>query len=67
VKISVNGAERDTAAADITSLVAELGLTPDQVAVERNALLVPRRKWPETLLEANDRIEIVHFVGGGLA
>jgi thiamine biosynthesis protein ThiS len=67
VKISVNGAERDTAAADITSLVAELGLTPDQVAVERNALLVPRRKWPETRLEANDRIEIVHFVGGGLA
>ena len=67
MKINVNGEERDTAAADIASLVAELGLTPDQVAVERNALLVPRRKWPETGLEANDRIEIVHFVGGGLA
>jgi len=38
----------------------------DRVAVELNRDIVPRGKWPETNLSEGDRLEIVHFVGGGL-
>jgi thiamine biosynthesis protein ThiS len=36
------------------------------VAVEHNGEIVPRASWPETVLEAGDRLEVVHFVGGGV-
>jgi thiamine biosynthesis protein ThiS len=35
------------------------------VAVERNLEIVPRSRWGETIIQANDRLEVVHFVGGG--
>lgn len=48
-------------------LVAELKLAPERVAVELNQNVVRRIDWDETKLEPDDRIEIVHFVGGGAA
>ena len=38
----------------------------DRVAVELNRDIVPRDRWAETALNEGDRLEIVHFVGGGL-
>jgi thiamine biosynthesis protein ThiS len=35
------------------------------VAVEHNGEIVPRTVWAETTLNAGDRLEVVHFVGGG--
>jgi sulfur carrier protein len=46
-------------------LVGELGLKGDRVAVERNGEIVPRAGWGETTLNDGDRLEVVHFVGGG--
>jgi thiamine biosynthesis protein ThiS len=40
-------------------------MKPDRVAVELNRDLVPRDRWPSTQLENGDKLEIVHFVGGG--
>jgi sulfur carrier protein len=37
----------------------------DRVAVELNHDIVPRDRWPSTTLKDGDRLEIVHFVGGG--
>jgi thiamine biosynthesis protein ThiS len=37
----------------------------DRVAVELNRDIVTRDRWPDTLLKDGDRLEIVHFVGGG--
>jgi sulfur carrier protein len=37
----------------------------DRVAVEVNREVVPRNRWAETPLRDGDRLEIVHFVGGG--
>jgi thiamine biosynthesis protein ThiS len=45
--------------------VAHLGLAPERVAIERNRDIVPRNRWPETVLADGDSLEIVHFVGGG--
>jgi thiamine biosynthesis protein ThiS len=42
-----------------------LGMKVDRVAVELNRDIVPRDRWAETVLNEGDRLEIVHFVGGG--
>ena len=55
-------AERGTT---LAALVAELGLDPRKVAVERNLEIVPRSLYASTALTDGDRIEIVHFIGGG--
>ena len=53
----------DSAALD--RVIAELGLKGDRVAVEHNGEIVPRAAWPEATVNAGDRLEVVHFVGGG--
>jgi sulfur carrier protein len=53
------------AAASVERLVTELGLKGDRVAVEHNGEIVPRSRWAETSLSEGDRLEVVHFVGGG--
>ncbi len=49
----------------IQDLIADLGLQGDRVAIEHNGNIVPRTEWAGTGLEDGDRLEIVHFVGGG--
>jgi sulfur carrier protein len=49
----------------LQELVADLGLKGDRVAVELNGTIVPRTEWGATRLAEGDRLEIVHFVGGG--
>jgi len=46
-------------------LVTELGFQGDRVAIEHNGEIVSRTSWPEISLKEGDRIEMVHFVGGG--
>ena len=54
-----------TAQATLADLVAELQLKGDRIAVEHNGMIVQRTEWPATALAAQDRLEVVHFVGGG--
>jgi thiazole synthase len=63
--ITLNGDPRHTGAATIADLVRELELAPEKVAVERNGEIVPRSTLGEAPLAEGDRLEIVHFVGGG--
>ena len=63
--VKINGEERETTALGVAQLLAELGLDPRKVAVERNLSIVPRSLHSETALAEGDRIEIVQFVGGG--
>jgi thiamine biosynthesis protein ThiS len=65
VRLTVNGEERVETARSVRELVARLGLDGRKVAIERNLAIVPRSLWGETSLVDGDRIEIVHFVGGG--
>lgn len=64
--ISLNGEAREVPG-DLTleALVEWMKIPADRVAVERNLEIVPRRLWSETIIMAGDRLEIVHFVGGG--
>ena len=63
--ITLNGAPHRSAAATIADLVRELELAPEKVAVERNGEIVPRSTLADAPLAEGDRLEIVHFVGGG--
>jgi len=49
----------------VAEFLAGLELDSDVVVVERNGEIVPRSRFGELRLEADDRLEIVHFVGGG--
>jgi len=64
--LTINGEERTfEMLGDIAALVAALGLDARKVAVERNLEIVPRSLYATTALADGDRIEIVHFIGGG--
>lgn len=66
MKLWVNGEERAVeAVADVAGLVAALGLDGRKVAIERNLEIVPRSTYALTPVVEGDRIEIVHFIGGG--
>jgi sulfur carrier protein len=65
----LNGQTREfeqlAAGANLQDLIAELGLKGDRVAIEHNGNIVSRAEWPDARLVEGDRLEIVHFVGGG--
>ena len=64
--VHVNGEpKRVSAGLSITHMLAELGLDPQRVAVERNRDIVPRSQLGDVKVEDGDQFEIVHFVGGG--
>jgi len=67
--VILNGQSRDfdalPEAASLEQLIGELGLKGDRVAVEHNGEIVPRAGWAGTTLNGGDRLEVVHFVGGG--
>jgi len=69
MKLQINGEERDFSNSPVpftlTALVDMLGMKSDRVAVELNHDIVSRDRWAETRLNDGDRLEIVHFVGGG--
>ena len=66
MRIVLNGEERQVSEGlSLAGLVEQLGMKPDRVAAEVNREIVPRERWLETRLRDGDRLEIVHFVGGG--
>ena len=65
----INGQNREFANLDgkvtLEELLAEMQLKGDRVAVELNGAISPRAGWGETTVGPGDRLEVVHFVGGG--
>lgn len=64
--LEINGETRDfPEGLTLSGLVAQLGMKTDRVAIELNLEIVPRSAWDSIHLKNGDRLEIVHFVGGG--
>jgi thiazole synthase len=64
--ITLNGERREFSdQLTVLDLLRQLGMRPEQVAVEVNRELVPRRQHASHVLEAHDSVEIVTLVGGG--
>jgi sulfur carrier protein len=65
MQLQVNGELADVPdGLTIAQLVRHLGID-GPVAVERNVEVVPRAEHETTRLAPGDKLEIVHFVGGG--
>lgn len=69
MQLVINGQTREfvdlATFAKLSDLITILGLKDDRVAIERNGEIVSRASWAETPLHSGDKLEIVHFVGGG--
>lgn len=66
LNVTVNGEPFGASVgASVASLLEELGLHEQRVAVELNEQVVPRRQHAETSLRDGDKLEIVTLVGGG--
>jgi thiazole synthase len=66
MKIQINGEPHTfEGTLSLSSLLEQLRIKSDRVAVELNREIVPRDRWAATQLGDGDRLEIVHFVGGG--
>jgi thiamine biosynthesis protein ThiS len=65
MNIIINGESQVLSVDTLSALVDQLGMKSDRVAIELNREIVPRDQWARTRLAEGDRLEIVHFVGGG--
>ena len=66
MKLQINGEAREfSSPLSLASLLEQMGLKADRVAVELNRNIAPRDQWATTGLNEGDQLEIVHFVGGG--
>jgi len=66
MNIIVNGEARDVAeSTSIADLLEQMQLTGKRLAVEINDEIVPRGEHTTHILSDNDKIEIVHAIGGG--
>jgi thiamine biosynthesis protein ThiS len=66
LRVYINGESREVQGnPSLADLISQLDLPAARIAVELNREVVRRAAWSETMLHDDDRIEIVHFVGGG--
>ena len=66
ISIVLNGESRQVPEnLSLEALLNWLKLPLDRVAVERNLTIVPHGEWQQTRIADGDRLEVVHFVGGG--
>ena len=66
MKVMINGEEKTFAASmSVEAMLVGLGIDPRKVAVERNLEIVPKSTYADVMVGDGDRLEVVHFIGGG--
>ena len=66
MNIYLNGEQREVPQnLTLAALLDWLNLPADRVAVEHNREIATKSNWAETIIQPGDRLEVVHFVGGG--
>ena len=66
MKLIINGQERDVEnVRTLADVVTHFGLNERIIVIEHNLNIVARELYAETQVNEGDKIEIVHFVGGG--
>jgi thiamine biosynthesis protein ThiS len=66
MRLQINGDTREFEdELTLAALLERLGMNAQRVAMELNREIVPRDRWATTALHDGDRLEVVHFVGGG--
>ncbi len=65
MEITVNGEKKSVSPMSVLQFLESLGIDRHIVAVEYNLDILPKNTYGTTMLKDGDRLEIVHFVGGG--
>ncbi len=66
MKVFINGETKEiTKQFNLRELLKELSLPSERIAIELNKEVVRKKDWANILIKDADKIEIVHFVGGG--
>lgn len=66
IEVTINGDVHNIEGGqNLTDLLVGLKLDPSKVAVERNLEIVPKTTYQDIMVQDGDRLEIVHFIGGG--
>ena len=65
MQIYLNGELQNTACSNLLELIQELALEGKRFAVEHNEMIIAKSKLQQTMINENDRIEVIHAVGGG--
>jgi sulfur carrier protein len=70
LSLTINGQSRTFSnldpAATLAEVIAAMNLKGDRIAVEHNGEIAPRASWAAVKVGEGARLEVVHFVGGGL-
>ena len=65
-KIQLNGSPYEiNTETNLNQLLNELKIKKTKVAIELNGVIVEKNKYPKVVLNKDDKVEIVHFIGGG--
>ena len=66
MKVFINGETREISSeVNLSELLEQLALPSERIAIELNKEVVRRKDWESIQIKDADKIEIVHFVGGG--
>lgn len=63
--VTINGEPKDIAGKNLYEYLTEEGYDPGRVVVERNLEIVPKDVWEQIVIQEQDSIEVLRFVGGG--
>ena len=65
-KIQLNGSSYEiNTETNLNQLLDKLKIQQTKVAIEVNGVIVEKNKYPKVILNKGDKVEIVHFIGGG--
>jgi len=65
-KIQLNGDPYEiNSGTNLSELLKKLRIQKNKVAIEVNGEIIEKKKYPDLVLNKNDKVEIVHFIGGG--
>ena len=64
IQLNGNSYEIDTET-NLNQLLNKLKIQKNKVAIEVNGTIVEKNKYPKIILSKGDKVEIVHFIGGG--
>ncbi len=63
--VKINGEEKNLAGKNLLEYLKESGFEPERVVVERNLEIIPQEKLGNVIIQDEDAIEVLRFVGGG--
>lgn len=63
--VKINGEEKEIAGKNLLEYLKEAGFDPERVVVERNLDIIPKDELGNTIIQDEDVIEVLRFVGGG--